>query len=119
MNGNPDKSKSAGDVVSRRRRYQAAANRMDQEQSKHNYTSSIARFVMAAIRKLRFKFFAHDHYDQDGFKLAARPSLPEPIHRDATAPVEGVVLHQEHQGESPDHAHHQDPEIGELSEGAD
>lgn len=92
---------------------------MDQEQSHNNHTSPFARFVLAPIRKLRLFFSKNDYYDQDGFKLATRASLPEQIHRDAIAPVEGKLLHQEHQGPAPDHAHHQNSEAGELSEGAD
>lgn len=114
-----NKPESARHFFPRRWGYQTAANRMDQERSKNDHAPSLARFVLAPIHQLRQLFFKNDYYDEDGFKLAARASLPEPIHGNAIAPVEGVVLHEEHQGQSPDHAHHQDPEPGELSEGAD
>jgi hypothetical protein len=114
-----NKSESARPVLQGRRSYQATANRMDQKQSFFDHTSAFARFVVAPIRKLRLFFSKNDYYDQDGFKLATRPSLPEPIHGDAATPFKGVILYEEHQRKSPDDTHHKDPEAGGLSEGAD
>jgi hypothetical protein len=114
-----NKSESARNVLSGRRSYQATANRMDQEHPSFDHASAFARFVLAPVRKLRLFFSANDYYDQDGFKLATRPGVPEPIHRDAAAPVEGKLLLEEHQGPTPDHAHNQNSETGEFSEGAD
>lgn len=96
------------------RRAEASGYRMDSQQPKDHRPSPYARLVLATKHLLRFGFVAYDNYDEGRRKLAARASVPEPVHGNAAAPIERVVLHEEHQRAAPDHSHHKDPEAGEL-----
>lgn len=77
---------------------QAASDRMDPQHASFDYSLAAARLLLAPKHQLRFIVAENDYYNQGRSELAARDGLSEPVHRDAIASVEGVVLHEEHQG---------------------
>lgn len=87
----------------------APSNRVDQERAEINQALTNARLNLAAINIVRFRESTHDDHDQRGCELAAWAGLPKPISGDAAAPVEGELLHEEHQRPAPDHRHPEDP----------
>lgn len=112
-----DAAESAGNARPMGRDDQAACHRMDKKQPVHHQALAFARILMARIDQLRFSIFTINRHDQKRIELAARPSLPAGVRRDAAAPIEGKLLHQEHQRPASDHTHHQDPEASGFSKG--
>lgn len=100
-------------------RNQSAADRMDKKHAGDHDASTLCGQLLASVRKLRQRIASHDHHDKDRVQLAARHGVSGPIHGIADAAIEGQLLHADHQGPAPDHAHHKDPEAGEFPEGAD
>lgn len=114
-----NKPESAYRQFFNRRRNQTAANRMDQKYAKHHIAFALRGFIVVAVHKLRLWVTPHDCHHKDRVQLAARHGVPSAIHGNAITPIEGQLLHEEHQRPAPNHAHHKDSEAGELSEGAD
>ncbi len=89
---------------------QASPNRMDTQRPQDNKALAYARKFMGSKLFIRHVIAKIDRHHEGGRELAARPGIPGGLFRDAAAPIEGKLLHEEHQRTAPDHAHHQNPE---------
>ena len=93
----------------------ASGYRVDSQRPKDHKTPADSGLKLDAERFIRQCYPPDDDHHERRSELAARPSLPEPIPRDAAAPVEGKLLHEEHQGPAPDHHYQKEPEARGLS----